>query len=466
MVTPLLVLTQDFAFGGMISRSLEETERFSVRVLSQIDEAVAYVQKEKCSLTFLDLDLTDPLKDGRALQQANAEMRFIFLSGVNPDPVLDELNPRAHLTKPFYLPDLLEMMDRLFPSFPSVTPRRMPQNAPVASPVTDSELPWLVDVNRAAQQLTRLTLESSAQAALISRENKLWAYAGQLPQTAAHELASLVVRYWDKAEESDLVRFVRLNSTNAEHMLFATHLGNGMVLALAFDAETPFSTIRTQAGRLVHSLSVAQLSDQEVGDDEGLAAASQAVVEGAAELQSGRQETLAQEETSLLEAQTGTQPSQPVEEEGHIYLDPVSASIYNLTYACLLIPRFPQHHLTGDLAERLPEWLQETCIAFGWRLEFISVRPDYLHWLVNVPPASAPSYLMRIMRQTTSGKIFEEFPRFKKENPSGDFWAPGYLIMGGTQPAPAQMIKDFIQQTRQRQGASRSLKSLYREFHE
>jgi hypothetical protein len=61
---------------------------------------------------------------------------------------------------------------------------------------------------------------------------------------------------------------------------------------------------------------------------------------------------------------------------------------------------------------------------------------------------------MRMVRQHTSEKIFEDFPRFKNDNPSGDFWAPGYLIMGGSQPAPAQMIKDFIIQTRQRQGIS------------
>jgi REP element-mobilizing transposase RayT len=91
-------------------------------------------------------------------------------------------------------------------------------------------------------------------------------------------------------------------------------------------------------------------------------------------------------------------------------------------------------------------------VAFGWRLEQIAVHPDYLQWIVNVPPATSPAYLMRIMRHHTSEKIFAEFPRFKMENPSGDFWAPGYLIMGGTQSPPAQLIKEFIQQTRQRQG--------------
>jgi len=59
---------------------------------------------------------------------------------------------------------------------------------------------------------------------------------------------------------------------------------------------------------------------------------------------------------------------------------------------------------------------------------------------------------MRIMRQQTSEKIFADFTRLKKENPSGDFWAPGYLIMGGTQPHPPQLVRDYIRQTRQRQG--------------
>ena len=98
--------------------------------------------------------------------------------------------------------------------------------------------------HRAAQHLTRLTLGSSAQAALITRNDQLWAYAGQLPQSATRELTDTVSRYWDRQEENDLVRFVRLASTNAEHMLYATRLTKDMVLALIFDAETPFSTIR------------------------------------------------------------------------------------------------------------------------------------------------------------------------------------------------------------------------------
>ncbi|MDI6769529.1 MAG: IS200/IS605 family transposase [Anaerolineales bacterium] len=531
MAIPLLVFTRDVAFGELIARSLEDAGRFSVRVLSQVGEGVGYIRKEKCPLTFLDLDLPDAFEAGYALLNANSEMCFIFLSGDGPDAALSELNLQAHLTKPFYLPDLLEMMDKMLSTLQDGKPQSKPTITPaattnggvriaattsgdatnVATAAESIEMPWLANVNRAAQHLTRLTLESSAQAALINRNNELWAYAGQLPQSAAHELAQMVARYWDQTEESDLVRFVRLGSTNAEHMLYATRLAAGLVLALTFDAETPFSTIRTQAGQLVRSLAVSQPSVRDAGDNNGVALdvpppapaqdyrlgspasippetgqetsipiaiqpvvysepaqamAVEPVMKQTTATQADIQEKPAQEEKSspdvqrLLDTQGETRPHVPAEESRRIVLEPVSPSVYNLTYVCLLIPRFAQHHLTGDLADRLAEWMPQMCVAYGWRLEYISVRPDYLQWLINGPPVASPSYIMRIIRSQISEKIFEEFPRFKKENPSGDFWAPGHLIIGGTQPAPAQMIKDFIQQTRRRQGVASAAQEL------
>jgi REP element-mobilizing transposase RayT len=149
-----------------------------------------------------------------------------------------------------------------------------------------------------------------------------------------------------------------------------------------------------------------------------------------------------------------TRPHSITEVAGRMMLEPIAPGLYNLTYACLLVPRFSSHYLTGDISDRISEWLPQICIAFGWRLEYLAVRPEYLQWVVNVPPATSPGYLMRIMRQQTSEKIFLEFSRLKKENPSGDFWAPGYLIMGGTQPHPPQLVKDYIKQTRTRQGYS------------
>ena len=147
-----------------------------------------------------------------------------------------------------------------------------------------------------------------------------------------------------------------------------------------------------------------------------------------------------------------TRLSPTTEAAQKLVVEPVSAGMYHLTYACLLVPRFSSHHLVGDLSESLNEWLPNVSVAFGWRLEFLAIRPEYLQWVANVQPNTSPGYLMRTMRQQTSEKIFSAFPPYKKENPSGDFWAPGYLIMGGTQPHPPQLVRDYIRQIRQRQG--------------
>jgi REP element-mobilizing transposase RayT len=125
---------------------------------------------------------------------------------------------------------------------------------------------------------------------------------------------------------------------------------------------------------------------------------------------------------------------------------------YDLSYACLLIPRFSEHYLTGDISISLPVWMKAISISYGWRLESIIVRPGYLQWLISVPPDANPAQIMRITRQHTSQKILLEFPRFKQQNLSGDFWAPGYSVISGNQFHAPETISKFIQITRMQQG--------------
>jgi REP element-mobilizing transposase RayT len=431
----------------------------------------------------------------------------------------------------------------------ATTTTATPAATPPQSPANPT-LPWLSDPTRAAQHLTRLTLESSAQAALITRKSDLWAYAGSLSQSAAKEVAQTITRNWDGQKGFDLLRFIRLESTKAEHMLYATRLAADTVLALVFDAETPFSTIRAQASQLVTNLDNEALEPQkptapfasekqaveanaDTDDDdepnippisdilnnvpapnpepattrdfnlprkkevfdpnqtrvsESLSNASVFKREASPSVHYGsipvlnkkpapipevsaqpKNQTVLDEvdvtapsrirqrpETPVVKPAPGeldvTRESPTTEAARKLVVEPTTAGLYHLTYACLLVPRFSAHYLTGDLADQVGEWLPNICIAFGWRLEFLSVRPEYLQWVVNVQPNTSPGYLMRIMRQQTSEKIFTDFTRLKRENPSGDFWAPGYLIMGGTQPHPQQLVRDYIRQTRQRQG--------------
>jgi REP element-mobilizing transposase RayT/CheY-like chemotaxis protein len=535
MTQSLLIVSADTRFAQILLHGLEQ-EGYRVQITKGKGESVVRADEENSSLALLDMDLgyRAVLETGQALRMLNPDITLIVFSRDEIPPQLDELHPWMLSPKPYFLPDVLNMLNN------NSTPPSQFSNTPPHREVqtSNSALPWLQDVTRAAQHLTRLTLESSAQAALITRGDSLWAYAGQLSQGAAKELAIAVTRHWDGQKGSDLLRFVRLEATKAEHMLYATRLADDVVLALVFDAETPFSTIRSQAGQLVNRLSTQtpEVAEPPVSqkplpasydvptehlDDESSADLdipsiaeilsdvppprpepgarlveeqddftpppspsrsrqysresspamhandllvsnqnSEETVEHAVEDFDATMPSKSRRrpETPIRRPMPGeldeTRPHSITEVAGRVMLEPISPGLYNLTYACLLVPRFSSHYLTGDMADQLSEWLPQICIAFGWRLEYLAVRPEYVQWVLNVPPATSPGYLMRIIRQQTSEKIFAEFPKLKKENPSGDFWAPGYLIMGGTQPHPPQLVKDYIKQTRTRQGYS------------
>jgi len=542
MAANLLVVTPSQSLGETLRRALEESGDNKVLIVNNKASAVVRADEDNCRAAFLDMSLSDQWVEdiGRSLRTVSPEIKLIILADNDIPPLLDSIRPWTLVRKPFGFDDLHRALD--LPVF----------NSTPAPPPIEPALPWLGDVTKAAQHLTRLSLETSSQAALITRNATLWAYAGQLSQNAANEIVSTLSRTWSGEKGSDLLRFIRLESTKAEHMLYATQLAEGVLLAMVFDAETPFSTIRSQAGQLVTSLGEdetkedgpdssrgrkpeeaisSEIIDDEDGDDIDIPPISQIIVDvpnpDPKRTQTGRTSRpgvqqphqaefvgdpdqthrsiftressppiplkellVAQQPTDLgqtissqnkgpqeLDVTTPSKsrprPLTPVRQSGEldetrphsldemaerISLEPVSAGVYNLTYACLLVPRFSSHYLTGDIADRISEWLPNICVSFGWRLEYVAVRPEYLQWIVNVPPAASPGYLMRVMRQQTSDKVFAEFPHLKKENPSGDFWAPGYLIMGGTKPHPSQLVKDYIKQIRQRQGIENSHK--------
>jgi REP element-mobilizing transposase RayT/ActR/RegA family two-component response regulator len=542
MTVDMLVVTPIPAVADAIRRNLQETGPYRIHIVNNKAAAVVKADEFACALVVLDLDLGETwvVEIGQALRTINAKVKIVVLCQDEVPPALESIRPWTLLRKPFYVKDLLRTL----------------KNADGESvDVNVIDLPWLQDVTVAAQHLTRITLESSAQAALITRKNELWAYAGGLSQSAGKEVAQTVTRNWDGQKGSDLLRFIRLESTRAEHMLYATRLAPDVVLALVFDAETPFSTIRTQANQLISSIGLEKADPSrptpatspasaapvatpmdEFEEEEGvevplitdilknvpspnpplktiretdLPAISEEYTyplgdnhqpvprpdvgvysrESSPAVRLGdllmsppppmdetipSQATLSEldvaapskpkqrPETPVAKPKPNelaeTRPSPTTEAARRITMEPVTAGLYHLTYACLLVPRFSAHYLTGDVADHLAEWLPSICVAFGWRLEYLAVRPEYLQWVVNVQPNTSPGYLMRVMRQQTSEKIFSDFQRLKKENPSGDFWAPGYLIMGGTQPHPPQLVRDYIKQTRERQGLSQPRK--------
>jgi len=490
-----VVLTPQEGFGNLLHEALTS---LGVKV-AVYPHLQALPKQASPALVVVDGSIAPPavlaawLERQRARQPA---LRVLYLP--TKEEKGEEIAADAVVEAPFYLPDFEATAARLLQQTPS----------------TSSRPPWLRDVELAAQHLARLSMETAAQAAaLVTPQGHLWAYAGELPQPAAEELARLTAHHWNwrGGHPEDFARFLHLEALQQDLLLYATAVTDDLVLVMAFDVQMPFSRIRAQATRLAEALTAETPSSKppsSPSDTFALPSASEALpadealplAEPLATAEPSAPETLPAETSPPAETENvplapdddfppeageplfdDVPPPEPAASEdvqtaqtvsvavtvrpdtetdatsnasatGKTVLPAPPPSYTTVQYACVLIPRFPQHTLTGDLARDLSRWMPQIAIAFGWRLDHLVIRPTYMQWLVQVPPETSSAEVLRIVQQHTSKRIFAAYPRLAETNPSGHFWAPGYLLLSQNQPIPDETIHAFIAATRRQQG--------------
>jgi len=149
-------------------------------------------------------------------------------------------------------------------------------------------------------------------------------------------------------------------------------------------------------------------------------------------------------------------PSKDSAQAGNnVHFEPFEKRAYDMSYACLLIPRNPQHLLTGKVSDFIHKTIKDTCGTFGWRLALVQVRPEYFQWVVSATVGTPPSKCIHTIREQTSRGILDKFNQFRDKTPYRDFWAPGYLVLVSAEAHPPGIIEEFIVLTRQQQGLPR-----------
>lgn len=128
------------------------------------------------------------------------------------------------------------------------------------------------------------------------------------------------------------------------------------------------------------------------------------------------------------------------------------AALVSLNYTIVMLPRFQDHYLVAEISRSLNRKMPQLCIAFGWRLERLTIRPQYLQCTLSAPATISAHKIIRMMRKETSHLVFALQPEYEAINPSQDFWAEGYILLSGYLAPTDEMLKGYIQQTRVNQG--------------
>jgi CheY-like chemotaxis protein len=507
MPIPVLVVDAAEQFGTLIHQTLEETGYYQVTLAKSGAEAIEIVRSSEIRLAIVDFDLPDIKGPDaiRQLREASADLAVIAipLSPDPDDPELKELGVDGLLTKPFYLPDLPKIVAAAID---------LPPDAPVTlgpSPTAPSGEPiptWLEDSDQAGQYLTQLFLGIQALAAILTRGQRLWAYAGEMDRSHVEDITNLVVEHWTgKGVRGAVARFINLPGMDRDFMFYTTHVAGDIILSLIFVPETPFSAVRSQGERIAKTLSQVDPSEdgssveentnpkvepspkkpvesprqskgQTRGTSPDAAGLDPESEEGVASEQISEEAppddpitTSARDRVSPSDEKTRDRTSsvaqQPIADVvdpeliSHDWEEDLSTDSHaknpdveeNMVVNAVLLPRSPKHKLSDSLAEHLNNWLLELSAVLGWEFNDIDIQPEYLCFTLKLPSEIHPAGALEQLRQELSNRVMKSFPDLLLEVPEERFWAHNYLLTAGGAPSKAR-IHIFLQNTRRSQG--------------
>ena len=116
MAVSVLVMTPVRSFGELIQQALQETGLYRVALVRDRDQVVEHVLAKEYPVAVLDFDLdSNPSDLIEAMYELDADLRIIAIKDeTDSDTSTLDITPLAqHLDTLFYLPDLLDALDKV-----------------------------------------------------------------------------------------------------------------------------------------------------------------------------------------------------------------------------------------------------------------------------------------------------------------------------------------------------------------
>ena len=491
-----LVATPDLSFGDLLRLSLEQENTVSVRLTNTLDQMMDAAANDPLQLVILDVDLcsTDPDAVLRHVLEHKPAMKFIVVLPENaPDWQPDISNPIAVLHQPCFISDVVEKVELLMGIHQPAEPE-LP---------SESNADFSEHNNRALAGyiLSSFLRESAAHAAMILVNGEMQLSRGYLEPAEVREIARLFNQDWPAQAGFDIIRYIQLESSRLSYQLYGKEVLQDIILVLVGDARDPISEMRSQAEHLakmlqdamdrfsvdqpdllsswqvefpatnsvpVSEIPVDELSQGETLQREKLLAILSEMpspepdeISGIdTDEQDGEPDILAdflagisdgqEDKISTSSVQTGSAAFKIPAVGEKAFSNSIDTDAFGEVYSLVLLPRIPAHTLDQTLQKKLAEWLPELCQVQGWELVHLQVQPDHLLFSVWITPGELPADVVDILRRKTTARIFEFNNNYKEENPAGDFWAPGYLVLNGPQAPDDALLARFTRNTRQK----------------
>ena len=124
-----------------------------------------------------------------------------------------------------------------------------------------------------------------------------------------------------------------------------------------------------------------------------------------------------------------------------------SHTVSRLTAHLVWITKYRYQVLRGDIQARCRELITQICDAEDVRILKGVVSKDHVHMLIEYPPKTSLSDLVKRLKGRTSRRLQEEFPQLRKRYWGRHFWAIGYGAWS-TGNITEEVVKKYLEHHR------------------
>ncbi|MBI1257255.1 MAG: response regulator [Chloroflexi bacterium] len=274
---------------------------------------------------------------------------------------------------------------------PAIVESAPTEAQPQAAAPGGGEDPYLAQL---ALSLTEVTLELTAEATILARDQQIVAYAGRMPAEEIEELRGTIADDWDAAVNEVRIRFITAQNSGRDYMLYSRRTEDDFTLSLVFAGTTPLRDIRRQGQRLVNAL-------------------------------------MAVPEAPVPEPEPLIVPA--------VIREPIDVSAMT-PYACVWLLRDPRAHLDDAVSQAIVAGLHTQMQEKQWNIQTLQVREDYVYMLADIPGEDPAYKIVRDLKRRSAEIAHAQNAAYVRDG----LWADSYLVVTPGRDLDLEEIQQFI----------------------
>ena len=239
-----------------------------------------------------------------------------------------------------------------------------------------------------ALTMTQMMTDLTADATVLTRDNRIVAFSGEMPLDDFRALRGVIGEDWSTALDHARIRFVNLPESAASTMIYSRGSIAGYTLTMIFGGGKHLREIRRQGDRMSRALAAVPEIER---------------------------------------------PAAPVESDS----DPVDVC---QPFAFVWLLADPIRLLRRDVAEQLVFWLEVQLNGLGWRIQRLDVHQDFIYLFADVPASASPELMVRSVMERSRQIACAEDKTLPK-----DLWADAYLVMQPGREMNERELQRFLE---------------------